>query len=150
MTRQQIRRLIKDKYARYVIQIIAEIRAMPREAMLSGEDVPMQDVWEEWLVQMQGEESFAVEAHEQSFRAICRGKAEQLPCDEQELLWFETEKQWGWDEAKEAGGGVILDALEEEFYIRLCQAATDAKLPARLENYVNPPSDDGSMKGEVP
>jgi len=60
-------------------------------------------------------------------------------------LWLWTDGYWNRDE-EEYGteipyGDPVLDALEDEFFGRVCSAADDLELPDRLTPYIYPPFD---------
>jgi hypothetical protein len=147
MERPELTRLIEAKFARYVGRVIEDIKRLPSSCMLSGDDSPMRDVWEEWVVQVQGIESIYCDAYEETIRAICRGVAEALPREEQGLLWLWTDEYYDWlseaeDDDEIPYGDPVLDALENEFFRRVCSAAADVELPDRLERYLHPPPDE--------
>jgi hypothetical protein len=139
-------RLIEAKFDRYVKRIIRDIKRLPKECMLSGADSDLRNVWEEWVVQVQGEHSFSYEAYEDTIRAICREVAKKLPQEEQGLLWLWTDGYWNWDEEEDGTeipyGDPVLDALEDAFFGRVNGAADDLELPDRLDRYLHPPSDE--------
>ena len=64
-------RLVKarlDELARQAISNFQEIRT---DAKLSGDDSPLENVWEEFKYQVQIEESFYWDAYEETFLGIC-------------------------------------------------------------------------------
>ncbi len=145
MERPELTPLIGAKFDRYVRRVIRKIKQLPKECMQSGEDSDLRSVWEEWVVQVRGEESFFYEAYEDILRAICREVAEKLPQEERGLLWLWTEGYWNWDE-EEYGteipyGDPVRNALEDELFSQVCAVADDLELPDRLERYLHPPPD---------
>ena len=145
MERPELDALIEAKFDCYVKRVIRDIKRLPKECMQSGDDSALRNVWEEWVVQVRGQQSVFYEAYEDTIQAICRKVAEKLPQEEQGPLWLWTDGYWNWDE-EEYGteipyGDPVLDALEDEFFGRVCSAADDLELPDRLERYLYPPSD---------
>ena len=57
MKHRDMDRIIESKYKRYTANVINQIKALPPESRLSGDDSGLANVWEEWKVQMQGEQS---------------------------------------------------------------------------------------------
>jgi hypothetical protein len=147
MERPELTRLIEAKFARYVERVIKDIKRLPKECKQSGDDSPLRNVWEEWVVQVRGQEFIFYEAYEETIRAICRGVAEALPREEQGLLWLWTDEYYDWlivaeDDDEIPYGDPVLDALENEFFRRVYSAAANVELPDRLERYLYPPPDE--------
>jgi hypothetical protein len=149
MERPELDALVEAKFDRYAKRVIRDIKRLPKECRQSGDDSPLRNVWEEWVVQMQGTHSDSYDVYEETIRVTCRGVAEALPREEQGLLWLWTDDYCDWNERKPRGsddgipfGVPVLDALENEFFRRVCSAASDVELPERLARYLYPPPDE--------
>ncbi|MFO0376287.1 MAG: hypothetical protein ACK51N_04485 [bacterium] len=139
------RRIAEDLYAELVAKVIAEIKAFPPEARLSGDDSVLADVWEEFKYQIQRGESPFFDAYEDSIRAICAGLVAELPCSLQGLLWLWSDAYIDWDgpedddEQQIPYGDPVTDGLENELWRRVRVAADDEPLAIDPDD---PPADD--------
>ncbi|TVY09072.1 hypothetical protein [Paenibacillus cremeus] len=129
MNRKQISLIINDKYSGYVMQVKAKIENLDKSFMQSGDDSPLNNVWEEFVVQIQGEESIFFEAYEDTIRAICEKVLNSLTESELRLLWLETDGYFDYDEDELfPTEDVLLEGIEQELYSRLCALAADEEI----------------------
>ena len=141
MNNKTLARLLKAKYERCVGQIIWQIKRLPKDAMQSGDDSPLKNVWEEWIVQQQGEHSISYGLYEETFLVICHGVAKKLASEDRELLWWETDVALEWEHDEPPGEDQLLSDLAEELLRRVNEAAANVELCDRLERYICPPRD---------
>ena len=139
MDQAELTRIIEAKFDRYAQQVIDCLEGCPAE--LSGEDSPMANVWEEWVVQVRGEHSVYYSTYESTVRGACDGVVDDLPKDERALLWGATDASWDFEEGQRPAEQEIVSAVEEELFNRVNNIAESMKLPERLERYLCPPSD---------
>jgi hypothetical protein len=133
MKRHDIVRIIEAKYKRYAQQVIAEVKALPPDCRQSGDDSPLKDVWEEFKDQMQNERSVSFDAYEDTIHRICLGIVENLPEDEQQLLWTWSNAYFNGDEDSPPKGNLLSDGVEEELYSQVCTIATDEPLESEKD-----------------
>ena len=138
MNNKTLARLLKAKYERCVGQIIWQIKRLPKDAMQSGDDSPLKNVWEEWIVQQQGEHSVFYDLYEETFLIICRGVAEKLTSEDREMLWWTTDGALDWEDDEPPGTEQQLNELAEELLRRVNEAAANVELCDRLERYICP------------
>ena len=140
MDRPQLLELILAKYDRYVQRVVRKIKRLPKNCMQSGDDSPMRNVWEEWVVQVQGQQSIFFEFYESTIMGICREVVEALPKEEQGLLWLWSDGWYDWDEEEDGGeipyGDQVVADLELQIYSRLVFHAGSIELPPRLQEYL--------------
>lgn len=91
MRKSEVRTVLRKKFEAYRNDVIAKIKALPTECRQSGGDFLLEDVWEEFKYQVQGEESSLFDAYVETIEAICRQVLERLPTHELELFgWRPT------------------------------------------------------------
>lgn len=139
MDQAELTRIIEAKFDRYAQQVIDCLKGFPGQ--LSGEDSPMENVWEEWVVQVRGEHSVYYSLYESTVREACDAVAGSLPKEERDLLWGATDASWDFEEGERPAEQEIVSAVEEELFNRVNNIADNMKLPPRLEQYLCPPSD---------
>jgi hypothetical protein len=91
------------------------------------------------VVQVQGQESVVYDLYEDMVRGACRTVAGRILREEQGLLWFATDDYVNSEDEDDdiPYGDLLLDALEQEFFKRVCTIASDMELPDRLQNYID-------------
>lgn len=108
-----------------------DLRNLGRDSMLSGDDSPLLNVWEEVCVQMQGEESLHWWAYEDVIDRVLLDKVEQLDRAALLALWAQTEDGFEWlhehhaDEDGPEAAPVDRDAVVEYLRPLLLEIATD-------------------------
>ncbi len=91
MKARQLRQIIDDKYADYVMQVVAQIKALGPESRTAPPDLGLADVWEEYKDQVQGQESILFEFYVETIESFCSDVLKILPEHELRLLWLETD-----------------------------------------------------------
>ena len=129
---KQLRPLVDAKYARYAKKVIWHIKRLPKECRQSGDDSVLDSVWEEFKYQIQRVESVCFDVYVEEIRSFCRATVEDLPRDEQGLLWLWSDASCEWDVEREGEkipyGDPVTEALEDELYSRVCSIADDEEL----------------------
>ena len=112
----QIRTIIDAKYAGYADRIVGKLRiqrpdlhelgSIAISSRTSGEASPWPDVWEEYKVQVQGEQSAYFEAYEDTFHDMCERFIDTLDHPEIELLWLGSDAYDEWDSGEREQPGL--------------------------------------------
>lgn len=71
MEDSEVPRMAETGYAKYVRQVIQEIKDLPDECRQSGDDSGLKDVWEEYKYQIQHEEFAVSWAYGETIRSLC-------------------------------------------------------------------------------
>lgn len=113
-----------------VDKVIQAMRKLPKSSRQSGEDSPLEDVWEEFATQVQGEESFYMSLYERLAEDACRELVETLTESNLLMLWQETGPGIGWidDDPVPYAEDMRADVIEE-LYRKVLGAAADYDLP---------------------
>ena len=129
-------RLVKarlDELARQTISNFQEIRT---DAKLSGDDSPLENVWEEFKYQVQIEGSFYWDAYEETILGICGAYVQELSSFEFRLLWYWTKGYVGWDEDRDEEPPYYRDDLVDELFGRIKSIAAYEQLKHEEEESV--------------
>lgn len=87
-------KIASEALDRIADKVIRELKGLPEDCRLSGEDSPYKDVWEEYKTQIQGSESIFFDVYEEDIRMRAMVIVEDLNRDLQGLLWLATEGSW--------------------------------------------------------
>ncbi|MDO9119809.1 MAG: hypothetical protein Q7U39_17765 [Nitrospira sp.] len=126
MKRDEILRIIEEKYKDYCDRIVQMVRDLPDDCRQSGDDSVLEDVWEEFKCQVQRDESAVFGAYEGTISAICQKLVDTLPQHEQDLLWQVSDGYFNWDE--HSGPPSKTADVVNELYSRVCTRASDEDL----------------------
>lgn len=100
--------------ARAASRAMRQLSKMP--SGLSGDDSGLRSAWEEFCVQVQGEESFFWEEYQQTVRQSISGVLSRLPCLELVALWLQSDSAIDWladnEQGKELPSVFEPDAVE--------------------------------------
>jgi hypothetical protein len=145
-----IEKLVEEAYAAHAQAVIAGMKSLGRASMMSGDDSPYQDPWEEFASQIQGEESFYFDTYETVVRQFCYAQIDKMSPTERKLLWLFTEpgEEWTWDIDYDKQNGIERDPDEDEpeeatfdendvadaLYQKVCECAEDVELPSEDED----------------
>ena len=74
------------------------IRKMQRitEELLSGDDTPLKNAWDEVCVQVQGEESFCWDIYMEQMHIYIKDELKELSLETKQAIWLQTEEGWEW------------------------------------------------------
>ena len=113
-----------------VDKVIQAMRKLPKSSRQSGEDSPLEDVWEEFATQVQGEESFYMSLYERLAEDACRELVETLTESNLLMLWQQSDAGIGWidDDPLPYDEDMRADVIEE-LYRKVLGAAADYDLP---------------------
>jgi len=100
-------------------QAIANFKAIRTDSKASGDDSPLEDVWEEFKDQVQNDESFYWDDFEETFLGICGAYVKELSPFEFRLLWYWTDGYVQWHEDREEEPPYFRDDLTAELFRRI-------------------------------
>jgi hypothetical protein len=127
-----IEKAINEKYSFYVGKIIDQIKALPKDCRLSGDDSPLDSVWKEWAHQLQNQESIFMAAYEETIRGLCREVILKMPEHEVKLLWAGRDEFYLKEDIDELtdffAKETLIDDLEEELFNRVSGIAINEDL----------------------
>lgn len=128
MKQKQIEQIIEDKYEEYAQIIQKQIESLNREFMQSGEDSSYKNVWEEYAVQIQGEESIMFEMFEETIIDMCVRLIQKYGENEIKLLWLKTDEFFGYDDNDYPPIDEMENAVSNELYSRIRSLAEEYEL----------------------
>jgi hypothetical protein len=119
--------IVDMKYERYVAEVVTAIKGLSDDARQSGDD-GLDNVWEEWKLQVQRGEAVDYDAYERTIRDLCERLVEELPRDEQALLWFGSNRFWTTTADRLPPGEDLVSAVADEVFQRVSDFAADDPL----------------------
>ena len=119
----KIEKVVTKRYDELINEIIKNVRDLPCESKLSGDDSPYKDVWEEFASQIQGEQSIFFELYTDIIEGCCQEIVKKLDRKELTLLWTYSSYFY------EDHDLIIEHAVEYELYDRILRRAADYNLP---------------------
>ena len=119
----KIEKVVTKRYDELINEIIKNVRDLPSESILSGDDSPYKDVWEEFASQIQGEQSIFFELYTDIIEGCCQEIVKKLDRKELTLLWTYSSYFY------EDHDLIIEHAVEYELYDRILRRAADYNLP---------------------
>jgi len=124
----KFREFAELRYEALVNEAVSDFKKFPKECRLLNNG--LQDFWEEFKYQMQRDESVHFEVYEETIHTYCRSTVETLKDDDLSVLWTGTDEYfYKADEVPPfPTGAETHDAIEEEFYTRICNRANDEPL----------------------
>jgi len=113
--------------------------------MQSGDDTPLNNVWDEVCVQVQGQESFFWEdAYLETIRGIVLGFVQDLDTATKQAIWLQTRAGEEWGEEEEDGTIPYSDEDVVEYILHsYVLSAADAYTNIRIQKYLEWGSDMG-------
>lgn len=120
---------VNRKWRAYIDQVVNTIRTLPHDCRQSGDDSALANVWEEFKYQVQREESGMFEAYVQTVQDICNRLLTDVPDNELEVLWLDSDAHFDYDD--EQGSPSRDDMLEgtcRELYQKVLNRAADEEL----------------------
>lgn len=77
-------------------EVISELKQMKGDCLLSGDDSPLKNTWEEVCVQVQGDESVYWDAYETTVRTMIAQHVNGMAEHERLAIWYQTEDRQEW------------------------------------------------------
>jgi hypothetical protein len=92
--------IVKKAYNNLLNNIILKLREIPQNAMQSGADSPLLDIWEEICSQVQVQESIFWEKYLVVIESIVETEVNKLDPILLRIMWLETDGYIEWDDDK--------------------------------------------------
>jgi len=132
-------RAIADRAAKRITR--KTIAALQRRTdTTSGDDSELKTIWDEICTQVQYEESILWDAYDQTARAFLRSYIEELPREERDAIWLQTDEGVEWDceeptdrEAYPVVVDHIVDYLAREYLYTKAGRWSNARIRAFIE-----------------
>jgi len=102
---------IVEKYEKYTNQVVALFKAIPDK--LSGDDSPLKNAWEEWVYQVQYQQSAFYYVYEEQIRLYCKSVIDEMSPAEVKLLWAGRDPVYQ-DELEDGMGFLVLEQMKGE------------------------------------
>lgn len=135
--RRVVRALAAATTERLVRQVRLSLTRM-RDALLSGEDSGLQNTWEEYVVQVQGQHSIYFDTYVLVLQEIVEGMCKRCMKHELEAIWLQTDAgfDWLWEEDRvDDVPPVLMEDVERYITDRVTQVAMDWT-NRRIENHL--------------
>ena len=126
-------KLVEGRLDALAEQAIANFKTIRTDPKASGDDSPLEDVWEEFKDQVQNDESFYWDDFEETFLGICSAYVKALPSFEFRLLWYWTDGYVQWHEASDEEPPYLRDDLTRELFERIKGIAAHEQLKHEAE-----------------
>ncbi len=144
----RIEKYIVEKLARRVEKVVIihakrSLRQLGNNPILSGDDSPLRNVWDEVCGQQQGEESSYWSAYKEIIDQILLDKVSQLDRASLLAIWSQTDDGFDWlyDHQADENGlekvAVDIDTVVTYLSAHLLRAATDEN-NERVQRYLYP------------
>ncbi len=139
MTRVQdalLREIALDAGRRIVDRAVGHLRGMG--AQLSGDDAGLKNVWEEFCVQVQGEESFFWDEYIQTVEDVLAGALKSARPLESTAIWLQTDEGRDWLYEKDQGNDSppVSDEDSVKWLYELAWGRADANRHVRVVAYL--------------
>ena len=134
----------RAKLKRYANEVIDGLKELGRDdGMMSPADSGLNNFWEEWLVQVHGEQSMFYEVYEDLVRSFVTAVIEKLPEDEVGLIWLRSEASCEYLDNLEDDTDIEKPSLfdmrngaEEQLFDMVLEIASEMELPANVDEYL--------------
>jgi len=130
---QPLRHLVDQVAHEATARIVKRVRSalVRMRDMLSGDDSPLLNIWEEFCAEVQFQESVFWEADEHTARALVEKDVARLKRSEQPAIWLLTDADFDWLNAPSSNEiPVAQDQVVTYLYDRLLSAAADYQSPS--------------------
>jgi hypothetical protein len=139
MTRVQdalLREIALDAGRRIVDRAVGHLRSMG--AQLSGDDAGLKNVWEEFCVQVQGEESFFWDEYIQTVEDVLAGALKGARPLESTAIWLQTDEGRDWLSENDQGNAAppVSDEDSVKWLYALAWGRADANRHVRVVAYL--------------
>lgn len=134
----------RAKLRRYADEVIKGLKELGRkDGMQSPADSGLNNIWEEWLVQVHGEQSIFYEQYEEVVQGMVNAFVEKLPRDEVGLIWLGSEAGADYldelsedDVDDEPGLSDMKEGAVAELFSMVMEIANNSELPENVEKYL--------------
>ena len=92
-----IEKIAEKACNKITIKVIRYLQKMT-DCLLSGDDTPLKNVWDEICVQVQDEESFFGDAYIDTISSLISKEINYLDEEIKQAIWFQTDEGLYWDE----------------------------------------------------
>ena len=129
MRKAEVGKILRKKYIACRDEAIKIVQGLPLDSRQSGEDSGLEDVWEEFKIQVQREESGAFDLYVETIEGLCEDLVKRLPDHELELLWLDADAYFDHDDEKgPPGRDEMTDGIARELYQLVLNRAADEDL----------------------
>ena len=113
-------------------KVIKSLQNM-KENLLSGDDTPLENVWDEICIQIQHQYSIYWDTYLITIESLIKDEIKKLGTEEKEAIWMQTENGIDWQieiELEETKGQRVVDYLKEDIinyilYDHILEKASD-------------------------
>jgi hypothetical protein len=91
-----IRKFAEQEAKKLARKTIKYLQSLKDNNLLSGDDTELESVWDEFCVQVQGENSFYWDAYVETAKQFINGYAELLPIHVNQAIWLQTDEGFEW------------------------------------------------------
>lgn len=109
------------------------------DAIVSGDESPLENTWDEICVQRQGEDFICWDVYEQTIRATIRYDIESLPDHEAQAIWLQTDQGIDWrydfDNEDEERAPIVYDEIED-YMLQYILESAESWSNARIREYL--------------
>lgn len=129
MRKPDVSKILQKKYTAYRDEVIKIIQSLPPESRQSGDDSGLEDVWEEFKIQVQREESGVFDLYVETIEGFCEDLVKRLPDHELDLLWLGADASFDHDDEKgPPARDEMTDGIARELYQLVLSRAADEDL----------------------
>lgn len=125
---------LKNRCVYWVRKIVSRIRSLSSGG-LSGEDSGLANVWEEFVDQVQYEESIFFDQYVGIIEGVCAAITETIPEHELWLIWLDTIEWLDHEGSDRPAINEVQNAVAGYFYGLVSARAADEPLPKAREKY---------------
>ncbi len=137
-------RTSRKKYEEYARKVIELMKNLGPECRQSGDDSPLEDVWEEFKFQVQYGESVVWEAYEETILGLCEMVVKELPNEEIELLWPKASLETEYSVNDKVNMLQKKEAVKNRLYSEVCFIAGGEDVISEHEYYSGGKTEDES------
>ena len=134
---------IADRDCRRVARKVVRALREMTDGMQSGDDSPLRNVWEEFCVQLQSEQSPMWSAYLDTIESIIAGEVEKLDVPRKQAIWLQTNDGMDWESENEDQEEAVFDVngiVDHILHEHILTAAADWT-NKRIERYLDGPAE---------
>ena len=132
-----IREVAKERCRKISGAVILELQKM-KEAMQSGDDTPLRNVWDEICVQVQDEESVMWDAYLDTIQSLIEYRVEKIDLPTKRIIWFQAKDYNGYYDSQEEpvfSEDAIVKYILNDFLLPAAGNWTNKRIEKYLEMY---------------